>query len=100
MMGAGIKEHADDDMSFIGLTYGELKVFWKVFLETYCNSAEKAGVLDEKLLPFAQLNYYTVSMSHPRLPKEYHPMYADKVRKQVLSRYDELLGSLADVLED
>ena len=97
MMGSGIKTYADDEMSFIGLTYGELKMFWKIFLETYCGGAEEARALNEKLLPFAKLNYLTVSMSHPRLPKEYHQSYADKVRREVLSRYDELLGSLTDI---
>lgn len=94
MMGTGTKEHTADEMSFIGLTYGELKDYWKIFLETYCGSAEKACVLNEKLFPFAQLQYFTVAMAHPRLPKEYHKPYADRVRKEVLSRYDELLGSL------
>ena len=100
LMGSGAKEHTDDEMSFIGLTYGELKVFWKVFLETYCGSVEKAEALNEKLMPFATMQYLTVAMSHPRLPKEYHPVYADKVRKQVLSRYDELLVGLDRVMED
>ena len=97
MMGTGTKEHTDDDMSFIGLTYGELKDYWKIFLETYCGSAEKARVLNEKLFPFAQLQYFTAAMAHPRLPKEYHKPYADRVRTEVLSRYDELLGSLTDI---
>lgn len=97
MMGTGTKEHTADEMSFIGLTYGELKDYWKIFLETYCSSAEKACVLNEKLFPFAQLQYFTVAMAHPRLPKEYHKPYADRVRKEVLSRFDELLGSLKDL---
>ena len=100
MMGSGVKTVTDDEMSFIGLTYGELKAFWKIFLETYCGDAEKAEVLNEKLLPFAKLNYLTVSMSFPRLPKEYHPIYADKIRREVLSHYDEMLGSLNDILKD
>lgn len=99
MMGSGLKEHTDDEMSFIGLTYDELKEFWKIFLETYCGSAEKAASLNEKLLPFATMQYLTVSMAHPRLPKEYHPAYAEKVRKQVLSRYDEMLEIMKNITE-
>jgi len=99
MMGSGLKEHTDDEMSFIGLTYGELKEFWKIFLETYCGSAEKAASLNEKLLPFATMQYLTVSMAHPRLPKECHPAYAEKVRKQVLSRYDEMLEIMKNITE-
>ena len=97
IMGSGLKEHTDDEMSFIGLTYGELKEFWKIFLETYCGSAKKAASLNEKLLPFATMQYLTVSMAHPRLPKEYHPAYAEKVRKQVLSRYDEMLEIMKNI---
>ena len=99
MMGSSLKEHTDDEMSFIGLTYGELQEFWKIFLETYCGSAEKAASLNEKLLPFATMQYLTVSMAHPRLPKEYHPAYAEKVRKQVLSRYDEMLEIMKNITE-
>lgn len=99
MMGSGVKEHTDDDMSFIGLTYGELKEFWKIFLETYCGNAEKAASLNEKLLLFAEMQYLTVAMAHPRLPNEYHPVYADKVRKQVLSRYDEMLEIMKNITE-
>ena len=82
------------------MTYGNLRRFWKVFSETYCGSAEKAARLDEKLEPYAQLMYLTASMAHPRLPKEYHAPYVDKVRRLVLSRYDEILGSLTGALED
>ena len=88
--------HSEEDIAFIGLTYGEMKRFWTVFIETYCGDKVKAEALCEKLEPYARLMYYTVSMAHPRLPKAYHPAYAEKVRKLVLSRYDEILGSLAD----
>ena len=100
LIGSGQREPADDEMSFVDMTYGNLRRFWDVFFTAYCGSAEKAARLNEKLEPYAQLMYLTVSMAFPRLPKEYHAPYADKVRRLVLSRYDEILGSLTGALED
>jgi len=99
-MGSGQKAQAEDAMSFIGLTYGELRRFWRVFSETYFGSAARARAMDEALRPYGQLMYLTVAMAYPRLPAQYHAVYADKVRGEVLSRYDELLGSLAGAWED
>ena len=81
-------------MSFVDMTYGDLSRFWDIFFSTYCGSAEKAERLNALLEPFAQMMYLTSAMSHPRLPKEYHAPYAQKVRTLVLSRYEELLGTL------
>ncbi len=100
LMGSGIKATGDDDMSFIGLTYGELKRYWRVFSETYFGSAERADTMNALLKPYGQLMYYTSAMSHPRLPARYHAVYTEKMRKEVLSHYDELLGSLTEPLED
>ncbi|MBR6219697.1 MAG: anti-sigma factor antagonist [Clostridia bacterium] len=69
LIGSGQKEHADDEMSFVDMTYGHLRRFWKVFSETYCGSAEKAARLDAKLEPYAQMMYLTASMAHPLLPR-------------------------------
>ena len=44
--------------------------------------------------------YLTTAMAHPRLPKAYHAAYADRLRQLTLSRFDEILGSLKDALED
>ena len=110
LIGSGQREPADDEMSFVDMTYGNLRRFWDVFFTAYCGSAEKAARLNEKLEPYednsywlepyAQLMYLTSSMSHPRLPKEYHAPYADRLRRLVLSRYDVILGSLTGALED
>jgi uncharacterized protein (TIGR02172 family) len=94
-MGAGAGKHTDDEVSFIGITYGEMKRYWKVFLTEYCGGEKEAEQLDELLEPYALMMYYTVAMAHPRLPKEYHPLYANSVREKVLSRYDEILGCFA-----
>ena len=99
-MGAGSRAHTDDEMSFIGLTYGELKRFWKVFSETYFGSAEKAKTMDALLKPYALLMYLTVAMAYPRLPLEHHALYANRVRAEVLCHYDEMLGNLDGVWAD
>ena len=99
LIGGGQAEHGDDEMSFVDMTYGNMRRFWDIFLTTYCQDAEKAARLNEKLEPYAQMMYLTTAMTHPRLPQAYHAAYADKVRRLTLSRYDEILGSLKDVLE-
>lgn len=95
-MGVGAKERKDDEVSFIGITYGEMKRYWKVFLAEYCGGEKEAEQLDKLLEPYALMMYYTVAMAHPRLPKEYHPLYANFVREKVLSRYDESIGCFAE----
>ena len=94
-MGVGARERADDEISFIGITYGEMKRYWKVFLTEYCGGEKEAEQLDKLLEPYAMMMYFTVAMAHPRLPKEYHPHYANSVREKVLSRYDEIIGCFA-----
>ena len=90
--------HSDDEMSFIGITYGELGRFWNKMLTAYCGDAEAASRLTELLMPYAQLAYLTNSMAHPRLPKALHPVYVDKVRSEVLSREAEMVASVDEML--
>ena len=98
LMGTGGgQEHPDDEMSFVGVTYGHLRRFWKVMLGAYCGGADRAARMNELLMPFAQLAYLTNSMAHPRLPESMHPVYADKVRAVVLAHEDEMLGSVAEM---
>lgn len=99
LIGSG-QQHSDDEMSFVDMTYGNMRRFWDIFLTTYCGDAEKAARLNEKLEPYAQMMYLTTAMAHPRLPQAYHAAYADKVRRLTLSRFDEILGSLQDALND
>jgi uncharacterized protein (TIGR02172 family) len=99
LMGTGGgQKTSDDDMSFVGLTYGELKRFWNVMLASYCGSSERASRLTELLMPYARLTYLAASMAHPLLPVEYHPTYVNAVRSQVLSRADEMLASVDEML--
>ena len=99
IMGVGTGAKKDEDMSFVGLTYGELHRFWRVFGETYFGSAQKAKAMDALLEPYGYMMYYTSAMANPILPAQYHPVYVKSVREKVLSRYDELLGSLDGVWE-
>ena len=97
IIGTGMKHTDDNDLTFIGLTYRESREFWKILAETYFGSAETADAINAKIEPYGRLMYFTTAMAHPRLPQQYHPMYAEMVRQQVLSKYDEIIGSLADV---
>jgi hypothetical protein len=67
-------------------------------LAAYCGSSERASRLTELLMPFAHLTYLAASMAHPLLPVEYHPTYVNAVRSQVLSRADEMLASVDEML--
>ena len=97
IIGTGMKNTDDNDLTFIGLTYRESREFWKILAETYFGNAETADDINAKIEPYGRLMYFTTAMAHPRLPKQYHPMYAEMVREQVLSKYDEIKGSLVDV---
>lgn len=97
LMGSGTAKHSPDEMSFIDLTYGELERFWAVFLPAYCGSEAEAQKLNQILAPYALMMYLTVAMSHPRLPAQYHPVYADQVRKLVFPRAEEMMENMASV---
>ena len=97
MMGASIGSHEPDEMSFIGITYGELEAYWKVFLPVYCASQEKADRLNDLLTPWGWMLYLLSAMSHPRLPKQYHAPYAEKMRQFVISRADGMRGDIKEI---
>ena len=100
LMGHSVKNLSDDDMSIIGLTFGELKRFWNVFIRTYFGSEEKAEHVNKLIAPYGLLMYFVSAMTHPMLPASYRPAFADRVRVEVLSQYDKMLGSLVGLLED
>ncbi|MBQ9574883.1 MAG: anti-sigma factor antagonist [Synergistaceae bacterium] len=83
---------SDDDIGFVGITYRDMREFWKIFIDTYCEGdKEKVERLEERLNPFARLMYLTVAQAHPLMQEEYRKIYSDKLRSEVLSRYDELV---------
>lgn len=89
----GSKSHSDDDISFFGITYRQLREFWKILIAAYFDGDNaKVESLEAKIIIYAKLMYFNVAMAHPILPKEYHSVYADKVRNEVLSHYDELMS--------
>lgn len=90
IMGAGMSKRNRDDMSFVDLTYGELDEFCADFLATYCGDKERAARLSELLEPWGWMLYLIGSMSHPRLPQQYHAPYAEMMRQRVLSHAQEM----------
>ena len=91
LIGADIRAEKPDEICFVGITYAEAERFWKIFSRVYWGSEEKSKEMDEKVAPFATMMYLTVSMAHPRLPKEYHPVYVDRVRKNVFPHAEKML---------
>ena len=92
LIGNIIRKMPDDEISFNGITYRDMREFWKIFIDTYCDgNKEKVAELEEKLKPYSTLMYMTVSLSHPLMPKEYRKIYVDMVRSEVLPRYDEIM---------
>ena len=84
---------SDDDVAFIGLTYRDLREFWKILIDTYCGGDKgKVQSLHEKLKPYANLMHFTVALAHPMMPETFRKVYTGLLRNEVLSRYDELLG--------
>lgn len=89
---------SDDDIGFVGITYRDMREFWKIFIDTYCGGdKEKVVRLEEKLKPFARLMYLTVAQAHPLMQDEYRKMYADKLRSGVLLNYDELIKTTWEI---
>ncbi len=90
---SGLYKVSDDDIGFIGITYRDMREFWKIFLETYCNGDnEKVMNLQEKLEPLSLLMYMSTALSHPLMSEEGRKAYIEKMRNLVLSRYDELVN--------
>ena len=90
ILGEGRK---DDDIGFNGITYRDMRGFWEIFIDIYCNGdQERVRVLEGKLAPYANFMHLTASLSHPLMPKEYRKPYAERLRSEVLARYDELVS--------
>ena len=93
LLGHGLGGGTDDEIGFIGMTYGDMREFWNIFIDEYCNGdKEKVISLQEKLKPYALLMYMTVVLSHPLMKQEYRKIYIEKVRNEVLSRCDEMMS--------
>ena len=90
---SGLQNVSDDDMSFNGITYRDLREFWEIFIDTYCGGDnEKVSSLQEKLKPYAELMHITAALAHPLMPKEFRSIYTGKMRTEILPRYDELVS--------
>ena len=88
-----IKHDSDDEVNFfIGLTFRQMREFWEIFIDTYCNGdQEKIKTLQQKLEPYAKFMHLTSGLVHPLMPKEFKKTYIEKLRGEILSRYDELV---------
>ena len=98
LIGAGTGTHKADELSFIGITYGELEAYWKVFLPAYCASQEKADRLNDLLAPWGWMLYLFSAMSHPLLPKEYHASYAERMRQHALSHAETMASNIEEMV--
>lgn len=94
--GAG-QVRADDEMSFFGLTFGQLRRFWEQMLAAYCEDAEGAARLDELLMPYARLSYLTAALGHPRTKPSVRKAYAEEVRTAVLAHAAEMVASVDEL---
>lgn len=83
----------DERNAFFGITFRQMREFWGIFIDTYCDGDKaKIAGLEERLAPYANFMHLTSALSHPLMPKEYRKPYADRLRNEVLTRYDELVG--------
>ena len=98
LIGGGREQHEAGELSFNGLTYGELEQFWDVFLTTYCGSAAEAERMNRILAPYGRLMYLTSSMGHPLLPAQYHAAYASQMRERVFPHAEEMLESMTEAM--
>lgn len=90
---SGLYKVSDDDIGFIGITYRDMREFWKIFIETYCGgNVEKTERLQKKLEPLSLLMYMSTALAHPLMTEAGRKAYIEKIRNLVLSRYDELVN--------
>ncbi len=82
----------DERNAFFGITLRQMREFWTIFIDTYCDGdKERVRVLEEKLAPYADFMHKTLALFHPLMPKEYRKMYVDRLRADIFPRYDELV---------
>ena len=97
LLGTAAEERSDDEMSYIGITYGDLHRFWKIFSETYFGDADRAERMGTLLELWGWLAYLSVSMCHPLLNDEYRLAYARRIRDEVLAHDEDMIASLPEM---
>lgn len=97
LISVGMSERADDEMSFVGITYAHLHRYWKVFIETYFGDVERAERMETLLEPWAWFVYLASCIWHPFVPEEYRLLYAQWMREKVLARADGMVASLEEM---
>lgn len=93
LVGRVLSGVSDDDIGFVGITYRDMRDFWEIFIDEYCGGDKvKVSTLQEKLRPYSLMMYITTALSHPLMTEKYRKNYADKLRREVLPRYDEMIS--------
>ena len=83
----------DETNAFFGITFRQMREFWGIFIGTYCDGDKaKVAGLEERLAPYANFMHLTSALSHPLMPMEYRKIYVNKIRSEVLPRYDEMMS--------
>ena len=98
LIGTGGSASDPDKVSFLGITYRQMRRYWDAFILAYFEGDEaKAKECEKKIAPFGALIYYTVALSHPRLPAQMHPLYASRVREEVFPHFKEMISTDFDL---
>lgn len=78
---------------YVGMSYREIQEFWDILITEYFGGDRaKAQNLNEKIVPYSVLMYMSTAMAHPLMTPERRKLDADRLRREVLSRYDELVS--------
>ena len=88
------KDNPDDEINvYFGISFRQMREFWEIFIDSYFNGdQERVRLIQEKLAPYANLMHLTSALSHPLMPEESRKIYVDKLRNEVLARFDELMS--------
>lgn len=82
-----MKGKPDDEFNpYIGLTAGQMREFWKIFLPTYLGTKDSAQIepLQKKLSLYGSVMHILTAINHPRMPPEFRGKYIQKMREEIL----------------
>ena len=101
-----ILEHIGEYVLLMGRTFrlpDRQRMFWRQYAFELDKQGTQSVPIDLIISIFIgaiMTLQIKLDMANPLLPAQYHAPYAARTREQVLSRYDEMLGSLADAWEE
>ena len=82
-----MKGKPDDEFNpYIGLTAGQMREFWKIFLPTYLETNDEAKIepFQKKLSLYGNLMHILTALNHPKMPPEFKERYIQKMRENIL----------------